>query len=88
MQAYSQDLRDRVAAAAALSHRSQSQVAAQFGVSVSFVAKRQQRQRLTGSVAAKPHSGGAMPCLPARAQKQGLAQVTRCPATTLAELQN
>ena len=76
-----------MAAAAALPHRSQDQVAAQFGDSVSFVAKLQQRQRLTGSVAAKPHSDGAAPCLPARAQKRALAQVARCPDTTLAELQ-
>ncbi|MGI4869658.1 MAG: hypothetical protein ACRYFX_00610 [Janthinobacterium lividum] len=83
MQAYSQDLREWVAAAAALLHRSQGQVAAQFGVSVSFVAKLQQRQRVSGSVAAKPHSGGAAPCRTPRAEKRALA---RCPDTTLAEL--
>ena len=87
MQAYSQDLRERVAAAAALPDRTQGQVAAQFGVSVSFVAKLQQRQRLSGTVAAKPHSGGAAPCLTPRAQKRALAQVARCPDTTLGELQ-
>lgn len=86
MRAYSQDLRERVAAAAALPHRSQGQVAAQFGVSVSFVAKLQQRHRLSGSLAAKPHSGGARPCLTPRAQKRALAQVARCPDTTLGEL--
>lgn len=87
MQAYSQDLRERVAVAAALPHRTQGQVAAQFGVSVSFVAKLQQRQRLTGSVAAKPASGGTAPSLTPRAEKRALAQVARCPDTTLGELQ-
>lgn len=87
MKAYSEDLRERVAAAVALPHLSQGQVAAQFSVSLSFVAKLVQRQRLTGSVAVKPASGGAAPCLSARAQKRALAQVARCPDTTLAELQ-
>ena len=88
MHAYSQDLRDRVAAAVALPHRTQGQVAAQFGVSVSFVANLQQRQRLSGSLAAYPPTGGAAPCLTPRAEKRVLAQVARCPYTTLAELQN
>ena len=86
VQASSQDLCERVAAPAALPHRSQGQVAAQFGVSVSFVAKLQQRQRLSGCLAAKPHSGGATPCLTPRAEKRALAHVARCPDTTLAEL--
>ena len=85
IQAYSQDLRERVAAAAALPGRTQPQVAAQFGVSVGFVANLVQRQRHTGSVAAKPRSGGVAPRLDARAEKRALAQVARCPDTTLAE---
>ena len=55
MQAYSQDLRERVAAAAALPHRSQDQVAAQFGVRVSLVANLHQGQRLRGLAA--PRNG-------------------------------
>ena len=86
MQAYSHDLRERVAAAAALPGRTQPHVAAPFGVSVGFVAKLVQRQRHTGSVAAKPRSGGVAPRLDARAEKRALAQVARCPDTTLAAL--
>ena len=85
--AYSQDLREQVAAAAALPHCTQGQVAAYFGVSVSSVAKLQQRQRLSGSFAAHPHSGGTAPCLISRTKKRALAQVARCLDTTLAELQ-
>ncbi len=55
MKAYSDDLRERVAAACATPGRSLPQVAAQFAVSLSFVEKLQQRQRTSGSVAALPH---------------------------------
>ena len=88
MQAYSQDLRERVAAAVALPHRRQGQVAAQFGVSVRFVAELQQCHRLDGSLAAKLHSGGTKLCRTPHAEKRALAQVARCPDTTLAEFDN
>lgn len=49
-QAYSQDLRDRVLAAAG----SASKVATRFGVSVSYVIKARQRRDRCGETAARP----------------------------------
>jgi transposase len=54
--AYSNDLRER-AAAAALSGRSCREVARLFGVSVASVVKWSQRQRATGTAAARPMGG-------------------------------
>lgn len=53
---YSNDLRERVAAAVATG-RSCREVAALFGVSVASVVKWSQRQRTTGSAAARPMGG-------------------------------
>ena len=68
MKAYSNDLRERVAAACAEPGASQSAVAARFCVSVSFVEKLRQRQRASGSVAALPHRSGPAPLLDAAAR--------------------
>ena len=54
--AYSNDLRER-AAAAVVSGRSCREVAALFGVSVASVVKWSQRLRATGSAAARPMGG-------------------------------
>lgn len=63
---YSNDLRERVAAAAA--KRPCREVASLFGVSVASVVKWSQRLRTTGSAAAKPQGGrpGRSPLLPYR----------------------
>ena len=53
---YSNDLRERAAAAVATG-RSCREVAALFGVSVASVVKWSQRQRATGSAASKPMGG-------------------------------
>ena len=55
MKAYSSDLRERVAAACRTG-LTQPAVAAQFSVSLSFVAKLLHRQRTSGSVLARPRA--------------------------------
>ena len=87
MKPYSQDLRERVASACAQPGRTIAQVAAAFSVSVAFVNKLLRRQRTTGSVAARPHTGGPPPKLDAAAQAQVVAWVGQQPDVTLAELQ-
>ena len=68
MKAYSNDLREWVAAACAAPGATQTAVAARFRVSVSFVEKLCQRQRASGSVAARPHRSGPAPLLDAAAR--------------------
>ena len=86
MKAYSLDLRERVAAACQQPGRTVGAVAAQFSVSVSFVAKLLQRQRRSGSLAALPHRSGSAPCLDAPARAQLGACVRQQPDATLDEL--
>lgn len=86
MEALSLDLRERVAAAWDLGDRSQPEIAADFSVSVSFVTKLLARRRLTGGVAAKPHSGGFASALDARAEAELRSMVRERPDSTLAEL--
>lgn len=88
MQAYSLDLRQRVAQALAEPGARHVQVAARFCVSVAFIGKLLRRQRQTGSVAALPGRGGPPRCLDAAAQAWLLAQVGRQPDATLAELRD
>ena len=87
MKPYSQDLRERVASACAQPGRTIAHVAAAFSVSVAFVNKLLRRQRTTGSVAARPRTGGPPPKLDAAAQAQVVAWVGQQPDVTLAELQ-
>ena len=87
MQAYSQDLHECVANACAQPGRTIAQVAAALSVSTAFVNKCLQRQRTTGSVAARPHTGGPSAKLDAAAQAQLVAWVGQRPDSTLAELQ-
>ena len=87
MKPYSQDLRERVASACAQPGRTIGQVAAAFSVSTAFVDKLLRRQRTTGLVAARPHTGGPAPKLDATAQAQLVAWVGQRPDITLAELQ-
>ena len=86
MKAYSDDLREKVAAACQRPGQRQHAVAAQFGVSLSFVAKLLRRQRTSGTVAAKPWNGGPARCLDAAAQAQLVAWAGQQPGITLAEL--
>ena len=86
MQAYSIDLRERVAAAYATGEFTIPQVASRFAVSVSFVNKLLQRQRRSGSVAALPRRGGAAPRLQEADRQRLSACVAAQPDATLAEL--
>jgi transposase len=86
MHAYSDDLRQRVAAAYASGQFTIEEVASRFTVSVSFVNKLLQRQRTTGSVAALPHRGGPAPRLQPTDHQRLAACVAAQPDATLAEL--
>ena len=85
MKAYSLDLRERVVAACQTG-LTQPAVAAQFSVSLSFVAKLLRRQRTSGSVLALAGGRGPAPRLDAAA----LVHLTTClhqtPDATLDEL--
>jgi len=83
MKPYSADLRERVAAACAAGNSSIGQVAARFGVSLSFVNKLLKRQRTSGAVAALPHRGGPAPLINAAARAQLAACVAQQPDATL-----
>ena len=61
MEAYSQDLRERVAAACAEPGAKIYQVAARFSVSLSFTDQLLRRQRTSGSVAELPRHPGPAP---------------------------
>src|SRR4028119_349124 len=63
MQAYSNDLRERVVAAYATGPFPIAPVASRFVVSVAFVDKLLKRQRTSGLVAALPRRGGPAPRL-------------------------
>ena len=86
MKPYSEDLRERIAAACGAGDSTLGQVAARFSVSLSFVNKLRQRQRASGTVAALPHYGGPAPLLDAAARAQLAACVARHPDATLDEL--
>ena len=86
MKPYSNDLRERVAAACAAPGATQTTVAARFCVSVSFVEKLRQRQRASGSVAALPHRSGPAPLLDAVARAEVVACLRQQPDATLDEL--
>jgi transposase len=86
MQAYSDDLRQRVVTAYVTGQSTIGQVASRFAVSTSFVEKLLKRQRTTGSVAALPHCGGPTPRLQAIDRQRLAACVAAQPDATLAEL--
>jgi transposase len=61
MAAYSLDLRQKILHAYERRLGSQRALAYLFGVSVAFVEKVLRQQRLTGTIAPKPHAGGPQP---------------------------
>ncbi len=85
MKAYSQDLRERVAAACAEPGANIHQVAARFAVSLSFTDKLLRRQRTSGSVAELPRHPGPAPYLDAAGDQRLLACLAAQPDATLAE---
>ncbi len=86
MDAYSMDLRERVAAACDSGMLSQPEIAEQYEVSVSFITRLLRRRRETGSLAPKPHTGGPAPVLDERDRERIAARVRGQPDITLAEL--
>jgi transposase len=81
---YSLDLRERVVAGVAAGEHCRA-VAARFGVSVSSVVRWSQRQRQTGSAAAKP-MGGHRPLALAAERRWLLARIGEKPDLTLRAL--
>ncbi|RZK15401.1 MAG: hypothetical protein EOO56_22905 [Hymenobacter sp.] len=86
MQAYADDLRERMAATYATDQFTIGQVASRFAVSTSSVEKLLKRQRTSGSVAALPHRGGPAPRLQEVDRLRLAACVATQPDATLAEL--
>ena len=86
MKAYSQDLRERVAAACAEPGAKMYQVATRFSVSLSFTDKLLRRQRTSGSVAALPPRPGPAPRLDAAGDAVLLGCLRARPDATLAEI--
>lgn len=86
MEAYSQDLRERVVHAVDRGQGTRRQIAAMFGVSTSWIRKLLQRRRKTGSVAAKPRGGGRRPRLDDAGDRRLRRLVERQPDATLSEL--
>src|SRR4051812_15637008 len=86
MNAYSMDLRERVAAASDDGEGSQAELAHRLRVSVSWIGKLLRRRRQTGSIAPKPHSGGRAPAVGGAAADRLRAAVQADPDATLAEL--
>ena len=85
MKAYSSDLRERMVVACRTG-LTQPAVAAQFSVSLSFLAKLLHRQRTSGSVLARPPGRGPAPRLDAAALIQLTACLRQTPDATLDEL--
>lgn len=86
MRAYSKDLREKIVQAVDRKQGSQPQVAATFGVSVSFVEQLLRRRRTTGSVAPAPHGGGHPRRCDAAAQAWLRQRLQEQPDATLQEL--
>ena len=70
MAPYSNDLRERVAAAVDHHEGSQREIARRFRVSLSFMVRLLERRRAAGTLAPKPHGGGPNPALGARDQRR------------------
>jgi transposase len=87
MKPYSQDLRDCIIQALKAGTASQGAIAARFCGSGSFVEKRWQRWRRSGSSAAKPHAGGRPGSLTDHFETLR-TEVARPPDATLAELRD
>src|SRR5688572_2343719 len=88
MQAYSQDLRERVARACDERRGTRGEIAELFGVSTAWIRRLLQRRRETGSLAARPHGGGRPRKLDAGLRDRLVVLVVERPDATLAELRD
>jgi transposase len=86
MDAYSQDLRERVARACDSLEMSQPEVAEAFGVSLSFITKRLRRRRQTGLLGTLAHAKGPEPMIQSSHQRKLQELLEEQPDATLAEL--
>lgn len=86
MNAYSSDLRERIAEAYDEGAGSQRALAARFRVSRTFVERLLRRRRETGSLAARPRAGGRRGILDEPASRLVARLVRRQNDLTLAEL--
>jgi transposase len=86
MNAYSSDLRERIAAAYDEGAGSQRSLAARFRVSRTFVERLLRRRRETGSLAARPRAGGQRGALDEAALRLVARLVRERNDLTLAEL--
>ena len=86
MDAYSMDLRERVAADCDAAELTQPEIAEKYNVSVSFITKLLRRRQETGSLEPKAHTGGPAPTFGERDLKKIAAEVRKRPDITLMEL--
>jgi transposase len=86
MQAYSQDLRERIVRACDEGRGTRVDIARWFGVSTAWIRRLLQRRRETGSFAARPHAGGPAPKMDPDRCARLLVLVAQTPDATLAEL--
>ncbi len=84
---YSNDLRERVAAAVDDGEGSQREIAATFRVSLSFGSRLLQRRRDAGTLASKPHGGSPPPALGPDDQQRLDDLIRTQPDATLEQLQ-
>jgi len=88
MRPYSNDLRQRIVAAAEAGEHSLRALPELFAVHLSTIVRLLQRVRATGSVQPKPHAGGPHSKLDAQATARLLDAVRQQPDATLAELRD
>src|SRR5215212_1906027 len=86
MRAYSLDLRQKVVAAVERGDSTIEEVAASFGVGITFVKKMLRQQRETGDLRPRPHGGGHTPRLSAKHLKLLRSEVERHPDKTVEAL--
>jgi transposase len=86
MEWYSMDLRERVVRACDAGEESRQEIAARYGVSVSWVRRLLQRRRETGSFAARARGRGPKPKISGARQDRLKRLVEEHPDATLEEL--
>jgi transposase len=86
--AYSLDLRQKVVAAVERGDSTIEEVAATFGVGLTFVKKMLRQQRETGDLSPRPHGGGPTPRLSTKHLKLLRSEVARRPDKTVPALRD
>ena len=86
MEAYSLDLRRRVAEACDAGIHTREEIADLFQVSVAWIRRLLQRRRETGSLERRPHAGGHPPALDDVHRQRLVVLVAEDPDATLTEL--